>query len=84
LLVALVIAAASMVLHVFLGVDDAAVYFLRVIERVAKPAGGSGAHRRAGHHLPGDRRVAGPVLRRAMRDGNTPVLARWLADGSHA
>ena len=27
--------------------------------------------------------LAGPVLRRAMRDGNTPVMARWLADGSH-
>ena len=27
--------------------------------------------------------LAAPVLRRAMRDGNAPVLARWLADGSH-
>ena len=24
-----------------------------------------------------------PVLRRAIRDGTTPVMARWLADGSH-
>jgi hypothetical protein len=23
------------------------------------------------------------VLRRAMRDGNAPVLARWLDDGTH-
>ena len=24
-----------------------------------------------------------PVLRRAMRDGNAPNMARWLADGTH-
>ena len=27
--------------------------------------------------------LALPVLRRAMRDGNAPTLASWLADGSH-
>ena len=27
--------------------------------------------------------LALPVLRRAIRDGTTPVMARWLADGSH-
>ena len=27
--------------------------------------------------------LALPVLRRAMRDGNAPTMARWLADGSH-
>ena len=28
--------------------------------------------------------LALPVLRRAMRDGNAPHMARWLADGTHA
>ena len=27
--------------------------------------------------------LALPVLRRAMRDGNAPEMARWLADGTH-
>ena len=27
--------------------------------------------------------LALPVLRRAMRDGNAPTMARWLADGTH-
>ena len=27
--------------------------------------------------------LALPVLRRAMRDGNAPTLARWLAEGTH-
>ena len=27
--------------------------------------------------------LALPVLRAAMRDGNAPTMARWLADGSH-
>ena len=60
LLAALVMAAASMVLQVFLGVDDDDIYSLRVIERVAKRQGAAGAHRRSGRHLPGDRRARGP------------------------
>ena len=28
--------------------------------------------------------LALPVLRRAMRDGNAPNMARWIADGTHA
>ena len=83
LLAALVMAAASMVLQVFLGVDDDDIYSLRVIQRVAKRQGAA-----AGTDVPGIifleiDGLAGPVLRRAMRDGNTPVMARWLADGSH-
>ncbi len=27
--------------------------------------------------------LALPVLRRAMRDGNAPVMASWMANGSH-
>ena len=83
LLAALVMAAASMVLQVFLGVDDDDVYSLRVIERIAKRQGAAGRTDAPGIVFLEIDGLAGPVLRRAMRDGNTPVLARWLADGSH-
>ena len=84
LLAALVMAAASMVLQVFLGVDDDDIYSLRVIERVAKRQGAAARTDVPGIIFLEIDGLAGPVLRRAMRDGNTPVLARWLADGSHA
>jgi uncharacterized membrane protein YvlD (DUF360 family) len=83
LLAALVMAAASMVLQVFLGVDDDDVYSLRVIERIAKRQGAAARSDVPGVVFLEIDGLAGPVLRRAMRDGNTPVLARWLADGSH-
>ena len=83
LLAALVMAAASMVLQVFLGVDDDDIYSLRVIERVAKRQGAAGRTDVPGIIFLEIDGLAGPVLRRAMRDGSTPVLARWLADGSH-
>ncbi len=82
LLAALVMAAASMVLQVFLGVDDDDVYSLRVIQRIAKRQGAASSDVPGIVFLEIDG-LAAPVLRRAMRDGNTPVLARWLADGSH-
>ena len=83
LLAALVMAAASMVLQVFLGVDDDDIYSLRVIERVAKRQGAAARTDVPGLIFLEIDGLAGPVLRRAIRDGNTPVLARWLADGSH-
>jgi uncharacterized membrane protein YvlD (DUF360 family) len=83
LLAALVMAAASMVLQVFLGVDDDDVYSLRVIERIAKRQGAASRSDVPGIVFLEIDGLAAPVLRRAMRDGNTPVLARWLADGSH-
>ena len=83
LLAAVVMAAASMVLQVFLGVDDDDIYSLRVIERVAKRQGAAARSDVPGVIFLEIDGLAGPVLRRAMRDGNTPVLARWLAEGSH-
>ncbi|MGO9789442.1 MAG: phage holin family protein [Solirubrobacteraceae bacterium] len=83
LLAALVMAAASMVLQVFLGVDDDDIYSLRVIERVAKRQGAGARTDVPGITFLEIDGLAGPVLRRAMRDGNAPVLARWLADASH-
>ena len=80
LLAALVMSAASMVLQVFLGVDDDDVYSLRVIERVARRQGGSGAHRRPGDHLPRDRRARGPGASprdaRRQHAGAGPVARR--------
>lgn len=83
LLAALVMAAASMVLQVLLGVDDDDVYSLRVIERIAKRQGAASRTDVPGIVFLEIDGLADPVLRRAMRDGNAPVLARWLADGSH-
>ena len=83
LLAALVMAAASMVLQVFLGVDDDDIYSLRVIQQVAKRQGAAARTDVAGIVFLEIDGLAGPVLRRAMRDGITPALARWLADGSH-
>jgi hypothetical protein len=66
-----------------MGIDDDEGYTLRVARRVA---------RRTGKPIAGD--VPGilfleidglglPVLRRAIRDGTTPNMARWLAGGSY-
>ena len=83
LLAALLIAAASTVLQTILGVNDEDSYALRVIERVARRQGD-----RTETDVPGIvfleiDGLAAPVLRRAMRDGNAPVLASWMADGTH-
>src|SRR6202012_6084597 len=80
---ALLMAAASLVLQVIIGVNDDDAYSLRVIQRVA---------RRQGERIHTDAPglifleidgLAAPVLRRAMRDGNAPFLARWMAEGTH-
>src|SRR3981081_2502717 len=83
LLAALLIAAASMVLQAILGVNDEDSYALRVIERIARRQGD-----RSETDVPGIvfleiDGLAAPVLRRAMRDGNAPELARWMGDRTH-
>jgi uncharacterized membrane protein YvlD (DUF360 family) len=83
LLVALVASAASTAIAVLAGVNDYDVYTLRLARRIA---------RRTGKPLQTDAPgiiflevdgLALPVLQRAVRDGTTPRMARWLADGSH-
>ena len=78
--VALVAAAVSVVLEVVFGTNDDDAYTLRVIQRIA---------RRSGEQIETDAPgilfleidgLALPVLQRAMRDGNAPNMARWLAD----
>ena len=78
LLAALLISAASLVLQVILGVDDDDAYSLRVIARVARRQGPRIRTDGPGIVFLEIDGLAAPVLRRAMRDGNTPVMARWL------
>jgi uncharacterized membrane protein YvlD (DUF360 family) len=83
LIAALVISAISTALSVVAGTDDDDAYTIRVIQRIARRSG-----ERVETDVPGVifleiDGLARPVLQRAMRDGNAPTMARWLADDSH-
>ncbi len=83
LLAALVVAAASIVLEVIFGTNDDDAYTLRVIQRIARRQGGASRTDVPGIIFLEIDGLALPVLRRAMRDGNAPNMARWLAEGTH-
>ena len=81
--VAIVASAASVFLEVILGTNDDDTYSFRVIQRIARRS-----RQRTLTDAPGIvfleiDGLALPVLQRAMRDGNAPHLAGWLAGGSH-
>jgi uncharacterized membrane protein YvlD (DUF360 family) len=81
LLVALIASAVSTAAAVVAGIDDDE-YTLKVIRRIAR------RKRATRTDVPGTLflEIDGlglPTLRRAVRDGVTPTMARWLADGSH-
>ena len=83
LLTALIASAVTVVLDVLFGTNDDDTYTLRVIERIARRSG-----ERVDTEVPGlvfleIDGLALPVLQRAMRDGNAPNMARWLADDGH-
>ena len=80
---ALVISAATTALDVMLGANDDDAYSLRVVHRIAKKSPD-----RIETDVPGILYLeidglSKPVLQRAMRDGNAPTMARWLAEGTH-
>jgi uncharacterized membrane protein YvlD (DUF360 family) len=83
LLAALVVAAVSVVLQVIFGTNDDDTYTLRVIQRIARKQGGAERTDRPGIIFLEIDGLALPVLRRAMRDGNAPTMARWLAEKTH-
>jgi uncharacterized membrane protein YvlD (DUF360 family) len=82
LLAALILAAVSVVVEVLLGASDDA-YTLRVASRIARRQGPIEQTDVPGIVFLEIDGLALPVLRRAMRDGNAPTMARWLADESH-
>ena len=77
---ALVMAAASTVLQLLLGTNDDDEYALRVTQRIARRRGGVQAGDEPGIVFLEIDGLGLPVLRRALRDGSAPTLARWIAD----
>jgi len=83
LVAALVVSAIAVVLEVVVGTNDDDAYTIRVIQRIARRSG-----ERVETDVPGIvfleiDGLARPVLQRAMRDGNAPNMARWLAEDTH-
>ena len=83
LLAALLMAAFGVVLEVIFSVDDDDTYTLRVIRRIARRQGGATQTDAPGIIFLEIDGLALPILRRAMRDGSAPTMARWLTEGSH-
>jgi uncharacterized membrane protein YvlD (DUF360 family) len=83
LAVSLIAAAVSSALGAAAGIDDDDGYTLRVARRVARRTAEPVVTDAPGILFLEIDGLALPVLRRAIRDGTTPNMARWVADGSH-
>src|SRR5262249_52281043 len=84
LLAAFVASAASVVLDPIFRMNDDESYMIRVTQRIARRTGGPIRTDEPGIIFLEIDGLALPVLRRAMRDGNAPEMARWLEEGSFA
>jgi uncharacterized membrane protein YvlD (DUF360 family) len=83
LVAALVISAVTTTLSVILGTNDDDAYSLRVVHRVARRSADREVTDVPGILYLEIDGLAKPVLQRAMRDGNAPNMASWLAAGTH-
>ena len=83
LVAALVASAVGVILDIVFGTNDDDTYTLRVTRRLARRTGGGKRTDAPGLIFLEIDGLALPVLRRAMRDGNAPNMASWLADGTH-
>ena len=81
LLASLVVAAVSVIIAVIHGMDDETP--IRIAQRIARRQGIIASTDVPGIVYLEIDGLALPVLRRAMRDGNAPTMARWLANDSH-
>jgi uncharacterized membrane protein YvlD (DUF360 family) len=80
LLVALVTSAVTLVIEVVAGVENDSEYSYRVIRRIARKTAVPFEAGTPGIVFLEIDGLALPVLRRAMRDGNAPNMARWVAE----
>jgi uncharacterized membrane protein YvlD (DUF360 family) len=83
LTVALIATAISTPIGVVVGIDDDDSYTLQVARRVARRTGRPTRTDTPGFLFLEIDGLALPVLRRAIRDGNTPNMAQWLAGGDY-
>jgi uncharacterized membrane protein YvlD (DUF360 family) len=83
LLAALVMAATSIVLAILLGTNDDETYTLRVVRRIARRQGVIAETGRPGIVYLEIDGLARSILRRAMRDGSAPAMARWVAEDGY-
>jgi len=83
LVAALVTSMVTIAIHVVLGTNDDDEYSLRVTQRIARRTGGVTRTDVPGIIFLEIDGLALPVLKRAMRDGNAPTMARWLEDGEY-
>jgi uncharacterized membrane protein YvlD (DUF360 family) len=65
------------------GLNNDDIYGLRVVERIARHSGEQVQASVPGILFLEIDGLATSVLRRAMRDGSAPEMARWIAEGSH-
>src|SRR5215210_2581050 len=66
-----------------LAIDDDDFWYRNVVKRRARRFRAEGDFSVPGVYFLEIDGLAHEVLRRAIRDGNAPTLARWLRDGSH-
>src|SRR3954471_24278557 len=66
-----------------LAIDDDDFWYRNVVRRQARRAAGVPETDVPGLFFIEIDGLAHDILQRAMRDGNAPVMARWLRDGSH-
>ncbi len=83
LVTALLASAVTIVLDTVLGTNDDDTYTFRVVQRIARRSGEQTRTNVPGIVFLEIDGLARPVLQRAMRDGNAPVLASWVQNGTH-
>src|SRR3954447_19949499 len=84
LLVSLIAAAVSTMVSMIAGVNDVDEYTLLLARRIARRTGAVSRTDVPGILFLEIDGLGYSVLRRAIRDGTTPTLATWLADGTHS
>ncbi|HSC90239.1 MAG TPA: phage holin family protein [Gaiellaceae bacterium] len=80
---AFVASVASVILDPIFRTNDDETYMLRVTQRIARRSGEQVQTDVPGIVFLEIDGLALPVLRRAMRDGSAPEMARWVADGDY-